>query len=258
MNTQDNEFDNLFRSKLDGFETEPSVNVWQNIDAGLHAGNRRGLLVPLLSAAASIIVLVTAGVLLIPHQVKDRNDHHGKSNIAKSDVPVKTVAVVQTKRPMEIAGKNTSITTNPVKHVTAMQQAKKQLITQQPATTGTMANQRATAKQQAPEVIAAVPQKHDEIVQPQPADTMALAVNTANTPDVKPVQAVVPDKQVIAKAAPQISKRHRIHSLGDMLNTVIAAVDKRKDKLIEFTDTDDDESVITGVNLGIVAVKKQN
>jgi hypothetical protein len=34
-------------------------------------------------------------------------------------------------------------------------------------------------------------------------------------------------------------------------------VDKRKDKLIEFSSKDDDESLITGINLGIIKVKKE-
>lgn len=255
MNMQDNEFDKLFRSKLDGFETEPSVSVWQNIDTGLHVRSRRRLVVSLLGAAASIIVLVTAGVLLMPRHVKNIV---GKNNIANSDAPAKTAASVRTKPSAEPAGRNTNVTTNPVKQVVALQRVKKQAITPQPAATGTMTDHRATEKQQEPAVIAAVPQKKDEIVQPKPVDTIVLAANTVSTPDVKPVQAVIPAKQIMAKTAPQPNKKHHIHSLGDMLNTVIAAVDKRKDKLIEFTNTDDDESVITGVNLGIVAVKEQN
>jgi hypothetical protein len=42
------------------------------------------------------------------------------------------------------------------------------------------------------------------------------------------------------------------------LNVVIAAVDKRKDKVIEFSNTDGDESSITGINLGIIKIKKEN
>ena len=32
MKMQDNEFDELFRSRLDSFETEPSVDVWEKVD----------------------------------------------------------------------------------------------------------------------------------------------------------------------------------------------------------------------------------
>jgi hypothetical protein len=46
--------------------------------------------------------------------------------------------------------------------------------------------------------------------------------------------------------------------LGGIINTIVAAVDKRDDKLIEFTDNDDDDgSRVTAVNLGIFKIKKQ-
>jgi len=253
---QDNEFDNLFRSKLDGFETEPSVNVWQNIDAGLHTGNRRKLLAPLLSAAASIFILIAAGVLLITHYEKSSDVHPSKGDIAKNDVRVKTTALAQAKTSAEVASIRTPAKANPVKHIIALQRIKKQIITTQPVTPYKDADLRAATKQPEPEVIAAEQQKPDIITQPK-QDGITLAANNISAPAIKPIQAVLPDKPV-GDESTQSAKRHHIHSLGDMLNTVIAAVDKRKDKLLEFTDTDDDESVITGVNLGIVTVKKQN
>ncbi len=252
---QDKEFDNLFRSKLDGFETEPSANVWEGIDAELRTGNRRRIMVPLLSAAASIIVLVTAGVLLIPHHIKNTEGHSVKTTVAKRDTTVQSPIVVPSNK---IAQVNTTVKQGPVKRMVASQSVKKQPVTVQPQTGNTVALQKPAVKQPTQEVLAALPQKHDVIIQPKQIDTAVLAANTTGTPDIKPTQAMVPDKQIIAKTLPPV-KKHHIHSLGDMLNTVIAAVDKRKDKLIEFTDTDDDDdSMITGVNLGVVAVKKQN
>ncbi len=63
---QDKEFDDLFRSKLGDFETEPSAQVWQNIDAELDRKRRKKSIFPMLGIAASIIVLITAGILFIP------------------------------------------------------------------------------------------------------------------------------------------------------------------------------------------------
>jgi len=254
---QDKELDSLFRSKLDGFETEPSVNVWQNIDAGLQTGDRRKILAPLLSAAASIVVLVTAGVLLYPRHIKVTADHH-KTDIVKSSIPSKVHVADSLVSASRVAQVNTVQKKNPVKQIAVLKAVKKQPVIVQPQVNNTAAAQQTVVNQPAPQVIAGAPEKHDDISQPQKIDTTLLAANSTGKTDMKPVQAVVPDKQIITKTASQPPKKHHIHSLGDMLNTVIAAVDKRKDKLIEFTDTDDDESVITGVNLGIVAVKKQN
>ena len=69
-----------------------------------------------------------------------------------------------------------------------------------------------------------------------------------------------PEKvQVLASAnTTEKVKRKRIRSFGDVVNLVMAKVDKREDKLIQFTNSDDgDESNVTGINLGIINLKKE-
>lgn len=62
--------------------------------------------------------------------------------------------------------------------------------------------------------------------------------------------------------AQEVVKKKKIHSLGDLLNVVIAKVDKRDNKIIQFgggSDDDDDDLLnVTSVNLGPIKVKKQN
>src|ERR1700755_697527 len=65
MNMQDKEFDDLFRSRLDDLEVEPSAQVWAGIDATLDGKKRRSI-IPMLSIAASIVVLIVAAILFIP------------------------------------------------------------------------------------------------------------------------------------------------------------------------------------------------
>jgi hypothetical protein len=54
----------------------------------------------------------------------------------------------------------------------------------------------------------------------------------------------------------QQQRKHGIRNFGDIVNLVVAKVDKRKDKVIEFSDDDEDGSSITGINLGVIKVKK--
>ncbi len=84
MDMQDKEFDDLFRSKLDGFEAGPSARVWAGIDAELSGKRRKKILAPYLSIAASIIVLVAAGILFIPEKGKVTGKHPVQYNTAKS------------------------------------------------------------------------------------------------------------------------------------------------------------------------------
>jgi cytoskeletal protein RodZ len=259
MNMQDKELDNLFHSKLDSFEAEPSANVWQNIDAGLSSNKRKRLLVPLLSAAASIIVLIAVGALLITRHMRDVARHPVSQNITKVNTPVKAPVVTSSSQATQIA--QVDLVKKTAKQLVILKPVKKHPVIAQTQPNNATESQKTEAVQPAPQVVAAVvPDKHDaNIVQPQKVDTNLLVVNNnISKPDVKFVEPSAPVTQTIAKATPKPTKKHHIHSLGDMLNTVIAAVDKRKDKFIEFTDTDDDQSIVTGVNLGIVAVKKQN
>src|SRR5947209_8023399 len=84
MKMQDSEFDELFRSKLDNFETEPSNNVWQNINHELNAGRRKKILTPILSIAATVLVLIAAGVLFIPQKASVVDKRLPQTKIAQT------------------------------------------------------------------------------------------------------------------------------------------------------------------------------
>src|SRR5690606_19880673 len=51
--------------------------------------------------------------------------------------------------------------------------------------------------------------------------------------------------------------RPKIKTVGDLVNFVVSKVDKRKNKIIEFSKEDDGE-VISGFNLGVVQYQTQN
>ncbi|HTI61117.1 MAG TPA: hypothetical protein VL525_18980 [Mucilaginibacter sp.] len=267
MAMQDNEFDDIFRSKLEGFEAEPSERVWMGVDEELHPVTRKKIWLPVLRIAASVIILITAGLLFIPRHVKVDRPKNNKNGIAK--VPVKQTPATGTTT--EPAAKQPEI----VKQPEPVRQP-----AQQPEV-NRMAHVN-TKKEKVAPVIANQPQPVEvkqtpEVVKEQDKELLAIV----NTTDIK--NAVVPDKsteltiktlpadntpqvtkpqQAIAQApvgkqpAKQV-KRHGIHSFGDLVNLVVAKVDKRKDKAIEFSDSDDDESMITAVNIGPVKVKAE-
>ena len=83
MDMQDKELDELFRSKLDDFEQEPSARVWPGISAGLVATKRRTALVSWLSIAASILVLAMIGVVYLKQKPVESGKGDGKRSIAK-------------------------------------------------------------------------------------------------------------------------------------------------------------------------------
>lgn len=239
MDMQDKEFDKLFNSKLNGLEFEPSKSVWQGIDEGL-GSKRRNAIIPLLSIAASIIVLIAAGIVFYPkHPVIVKPNVKGQTarikhvKIAPAAPTVIQQTVVQVPKTV-LAAVNKTVQPNAAMHTKGVAPVQQQV---------------AAAKNNKP-VNAPAPQtliaetSHNILKQAVISDS-AKAI--AAVPVTHPV-----DKQIFiaaVKSDPVPNKRssdttpvkkHRIHSFGDMLNVAIAAVDKRKDKMTLFQDGDND------------------
>lgn len=248
---QDKEFDKLFSAKLNDFEVEPSKAVWQGINDGLGNNNRKKVL-PFLGIAASIIVLIAAGIVFFTQNVTVVKPR--VKNRVSVNHPAKTAPTVAAVKPHNTMVQHAAIAANTItkpKHFVKgnieNKPAKHDVITQQPIIV-----------QPQQQVLASVTITKNDMVKPAAIDTASMIAATPIVKTDKPATlvAVVSDKDKPVDTPPV--KKHRIHTFGDMLNVVIAAVDKRKDKVIEFSNTDGDESTITGVNLGIIKVKKEN
>ncbi len=260
---QDKEFDDLFRSKLDNFEIEPTAQVWTNIDATLAAKERKKSIFPILRIAASVIILITAGILFIPKKenvtlVRPRKNQLVNSPAVPaavkhdSDVPVNTQV---TKEPQP------ENTTKRNRFAVVQHPAKKTETPAKPAEqTALVPDNTVPVKSDEQPVLAAVTQKPADISQPVvPGSETPLAVKQLNTDEPNNIkQSVLAAVQTpaVTKTYPTV-KRRGIRNMGDLVNLVVARVDKRKDKVIEFTDTDDDESTITAVNMGPIKIKKE-
>jgi len=264
MDMQDKEFDELFHSKLDNLEVNPSEQVWTNISGELNSRKRKISLVPLLSIAASVIVLVTAGVIFIPKKIKTDNGPKVKTQVAsvtkpakKNSDPVSTILPVKAQTSQPVTNQQIAASIIPVSRHTNT------------AAHGNVDNKHSApvAEQLQP---AAVNTDHNQLAavsEKQEGATSAIVPDNATPIAVKlpdAVSSAITDNPKLAEQSPAAdkpetapAKRKRIRSLGDLINVVVAKVDKRKDKIIEFTDNDDDdESNITGVNLGVIKVKK--
>lgn len=266
MDMQDKEFDELFRSKLDNLEVNPSEQVWANISGELHGRTRKLNLVPFLSIAASVIVFVTAGVLFIPEKVKTTYGPKVKSQIASVLKPVNNIAkpknnaAATSVAPAKVASQQIAVVTNPVTQshrITVHERA----VVKHSAPVSEPSRPLATVNNNNQPQLAAVSEKQESATSAMvPGNETPIAIKL---PDAA-VNSTIADSPKLAEQLPVTDKpetapvkRKRIRTLGDLINVVVAKVDKRKDKVIEFTNNDDDdESNITGVNLGIIKVKK--
>jgi hypothetical protein len=259
MDMQDKEFDKIFNSKFEDFEVEPSPMVWDNIADELDGKKGKRSIMPYLSIAATVLVMLTAGALFLQKQNKPTAQHNNKGNLAANHV--KPVAPVTTK-PIE-------------KHV--------EPVVEQPV------NRVAATHIYQPENVSpvnkiAVPvvaKSEQTLKQIEPVKTESPQLIAAVTPTaVNPIKVTLPDVQLSPRSTDVVAqtpvtrpavmasnekaeqapvKKRGIHNLGGLINALVAKVDKREDKLIEFSDSDDDdtESNVTGVNLGVIKIKKQ-
>jgi len=254
---QDNELDDLFRSKLGGLEMEPAAQVWENIQAQL-GGQPKKSWAPVWSIAATVLVLLTAGTWFL----LDKPAKNKPNQVVQLKPAPKAIEPVKAMDPMDVeqvdiavktlpSVKNNITTTN---HIASVKQSKGNKVM-------------ASVKLQKVKP-ATIP---EPIVQPQipvlasvhikPVMQPIVPDMNLNAPQISTEPAIV--KPVNALAAASITnetekkvKKRGIHSLGGLINAVIAKVDKREDKLIEFTETDEDQSSVTGINLGLVKIKK--
>ena len=254
MDMQDKEFDELFRSKLGELEVQPTMHVWDNISHELNSGKRKRALYPFLSVAASIAVLITAGIVFIPQKAKLNSGHpvqnklvrrvivqkevkgDGKDHLVtkKSNGAVVYVNNVASSQPVNVHSKETIKSKSVIGDTLNKRPNDDQLLTASPEKV------RIETKTKIP----------DEAMQLVDNEQLKNTLVDANTT----AQEAVSNKH---KTAP-VRKRNRIRSFGDLMNVMIAKVDKRQDKFIQFSNTDDDESTITGVNLGIIKIKKED
>lgn len=255
---QDKEFDALFRSKLEDFEAEPSANVWPEIEAELSPRKRRKVLVTVLSIAASLLVVTAFGWWILDRKlVKNAAQmaYHPVKPVKKQlDLRQGPVAPA-----INIASVNAVAIAKP-QHKAVHEVAEKQS-SAKPANESAVADP-STAKADVQPALASTQNARGELI-PDAAERIDLKINTPEVIKIDPpVNIKIPQTTIamvpIKQAQPKTVK-HRGHTLGDLINKVVASVDKRKDKFIEFTDTDDDdESNITGINLGILKIKKEN
>jgi hypothetical protein len=262
MNMQDKELDDLFRSKLGDFEAQPSAEVWQNIDAEI-SGKKKKRIFPMLSIAASVLILLTAGILLIPKKGVIKHNKAVANLVVKANPS--TVKPESSTNPVNSAEKQQeqlAVVETPVKQAAKANQPKTKTNAVELREQVNPSERKVIAKpEDRPFMASAGTPMHNESIKQEPIElTEAISATVKKTEDNSAVN--LPAQPVLASGLPAkikpAAKKHGIRNFGDIVNLVVARVDKRKVKLIEFKDSDDDESVISAVHLGALKIKRDN
>ena len=229
------DFDKLLREKFDSFEAAPSARSWQQISSQLE-GKKNKLPVLWLAAAAIAAVIAAALWLNVP--------------TAK---PKAAVVAKEHKEGREIAELKVS-------QARSEKQSRPDLKIV-PVSKGTVSRLR--RPKQKPMRMIDVPQ---QTVVSQKSPSPALTVTALEIKE--PVEtvsklaseefytAVLCGTEQNCGGSEPATSRTRIKSVGDLVNFVVGKVDKRKDKIIEFT-KEEEGDVVSGINLGLVHFKNK-
>jgi hypothetical protein len=257
MDMQDKEFDGIFNQKFENFEEEPSPMVWDNIAGGLEGKRSTRSILPWLSIAATVLIVATAGVLFLQKGEQAIEQKKPIKLIAKRVDSVAPIGDKTSKAESVITAKPTKATVKVIASANSRQHY----------------NVAAAKKVTIPvNVTPADVLDHEPLLNNQPI------IATITNPASAKVQATLPDVQLVPKilnpetqgekaltasAEGQDSKPEKkrgIHSMGGLINAIVSKLDKRDNKLIEFSDGDEDDdnsTTVTGVNLGLIRIKKQ-
>lgn len=253
----DKELDKLFQQRFGDLEIEPSAAVWEKITGTMDQKRRKSAFPSFWMAAASIVVLISAGLLYFRPQEVIRLQ--GSTEIAQnieegSSRPELNEAPVSIEEPFN--GTQTEKTDLPdFNLVNASEEKSSEYSLVQKAH---VAEPEIKVPAPEPVVIAAEPVKKVNQVQPK----KSVKVPNRYSGDQSALDVTQPDMMAIADFSEdevnpdesEVRGQRKIRSIGSLVNFVIAKVDKREDKLIEFKDSDEG-SEVSGINLGLVKIK---
>ncbi len=259
MAMQDKDFDKLFNQKFEGFEVEPSPMAWDNIAAELDGKKSTRSVMPWIRVAAAVLIIATAGVLFLKNDTQT-NDGEKKDKLVANRVK----PVVPVKPEVHEVNEPASVVTSKPKI----------------AKVATQLHKYKPNKAAKTNPIIAVKVTPADITEHDPTINNETIIAAVTNPASTQTQATLPDVQLTPRtlnADPQANvekpitastekqntepaKKRGIQSFGGLINAVVAKLDKRDDKLIEFSDGDDGDdnaTKLTGVNLGLIKIKKQ-
>jgi hypothetical protein len=260
MDMQDKDFDELFRSKLEDFEQEPSAKVWPEISAKLSSSKRRTVMASWMSIAASIIVLAAVGALFINKKPVATANGKVKRSIAKTSISKVTAPPAPVSPSLAPAIQSVASVSSSKPRGFAREHGKVQPPKFNAGTTNTGNQQAEPAINVTPQLAANISTAQVRVNNPVVPDS-DVPLSVKSTADIQfsakadpPAGSLMPRANVRDSVAAR--PRHKIHSFGDLVNLVVDKVDKTKEKLVVFSNDDEDDKRLIGVNLGEVKTKK--
>ncbi|WP_211226539.1 hypothetical protein [Pedobacter glucosidilyticus] len=238
--------DLLFKSKFEDYEVEPSVSSWSKIDEQLSIKPMQRRKVPFLwMAAASVLVVLGLG-LIFWNKPQEQIMLKGKPAIDEGNIL--------------IAENNSTSSSNEVNTNTKQanlqsgnQESEVQKITQSVSEQNGLQEENLFASIQTDK--SGIQEEQELVTRTEPVKRITVTElilleeeNAVKTDKIK--------SSMFSSFNEDNQSSEKIRSVGDLVNFVIAKVDKREQKLIRISKTDESDIEITGINLGLFKYKK--
>ncbi|WP_304064323.1 hypothetical protein [Pedobacter glucosidilyticus] len=242
----DKELDILFKSKFEDYEVEPSVSSWSKIEEQLSIKPMQRRKVPFLwMAAASVLVVLGLG-LIFWNKPQEQIMLKGKPAVEEGNILIAQNNSTSLSNEVNTSTKQTNIQLG-------NQENEVQKIVKAAPEQNSLQEENLFASTQAnkPEI----QQEQELVIRTEPVKRITVTElilleeeNAAKTDKIK--------SSMFSSLNEDNQSSEKIRSVGDLVNFVIAKVDKREQKLIRISKTDESDIEITGINLGLFKYKK--
>lgn len=254
----DKELDKLFQQRFEDLQVEPSNQVWEKISNSLDNKKPSRKSFPIFwMAAASVIVVLSAGLWFTkPDQeifLQERpvllNEDSPELTQLPNNEAIKQPAVAEVKQVLIASPKVEFSVVEALKMDSKLVNEPLHII-----------SEIKPAEEQATLIMASTTVNRPVLAQ----STQAIKVTPRYSGDQSELDLRKRDLTAsISKHASSFSDEDRsitrnksVRGIGGLVNFVIAQVDKREDKLIEFTESDEGTEV-SGINLGVLLIKSR-
>lgn len=250
----DKELDKLFQQRFEDLEIEPSEAVWGKITGKMDRQKTgKGSFSAFWMAAASVIVVISAGLWFYrPVEVIKLQGNSEMAQI-KADIPQLPETNEPLNEPETEPAKRTEFT---LANSAGIRSGEYKLSEESPL--AETISELPVEKEV--NVIASSPVKKSNT--PQPKQVVKIPARYAG--DQSKLDVTQPDmmakadlpQEEIRSEEPQKTGHKKIRTIAGLVNFVIARVDKREDKIIEFKEGEEG-SEVSGINLGLVKFKSR-
>lgn len=247
----DKDFDALFKSSFEDYEVAPAAESWTKISDKINVKPKQKKFRIFWMAAASIIIVMGIGIGLYTKptaviKLHPDGETEMMANLAQEQKPNSTAHEVQ-----NIVRQSTK--KQKVKF-TKVDKVKDETVAQ-----NIVVEESTTVDEPIVTELTAV--RTIKTVRPKLVTEQLLAQEEIGKFKKRIPVMLAKEDPVIANTATfrtSPTKRLRILSVGDLVNFVVAKVDKRDEKIIKMAKTDESDNEITGINLGLIKFSKRD